>query len=194
MPKRRLQFKQGGYYHIYNRGADRRSIFLTDENYRHVLKLMQHYTEPLRITVIAYCLLPNHYHWLVRQDGEAAAGLLAQRVFNAYAKAFNNLYGRSGTLFEDRFKAIHVASDEYLRHLCCYIHANPVRHGIADAPELWPYSNYLDCIGARSGTLLDQGFIEDQFDSVAQYQARVQAYLTGQRHLPDGLQRYLDDL
>lgn len=194
MPKRRVQFTQGSYYHIYNRGADRRSIFRDTENYWFVLRLIKRYAASLQVSMIAYCLLPNHYHWLVRQDGEAPAGLLAQRVFNAYTKTYNNTYGRSGTLFEDRFKAIHVGSDTYLRHLCCYIHGNPVRHGLADAPEFWPYSNYLDWIGKRSGTLLDPDFVASQFGSIEQYQSRLHAHLTGQIRLPGGLQQYLAGL
>lgn len=191
MPRRKIQFKQGSYYHIFNRGADRRSIFRQEENYHLVLRLMKRYSQLLQVTIIAYCLLPNHYHWLIRQDNTASAGLLAQRVFNAYVKAHNNAYDRSGTLFEDRYKAIHVESNEYLRHLCCYIHGNPVRHSIADAPELWPYSNYLDWIGKRSGTLLDRQFIIVQFASIEHYQVRLQSYLTGQAQLPDGLQQHL---
>jgi hypothetical protein len=131
---------------------------------------------------------------LVRQDGEQPAGLLAQRVFNSYTKAFNNRYERSGTLFEDRYKAILVDSDDYLRHLCCYIHANPVHHLIAYAPELWPYSNYQDWIGKRSGRMLDRAFIQAHFRDVATYIARVYSYITGKLALPAGLAQYLGSL
>ncbi len=194
MPRRKVQFVKGAYYHIYNRGADRRSIFLNQENYRYVLALLNQYLSALQITMIAYCLLPNHYHWLVRQDGAAKAGLLPQRVFNAYVKAFNNSNDRSGTLFEDRYEAIVVSSDEYLRHLCRYIHANPVRHGIATSLELWPYSNYLEWIEQRSGKLVDREFVKAHFPRPDQYQVYVQSYLSGQIQLPPGLATYLDEL
>ena len=194
MPRRKIQFEKGAYYHIYNRGADRRSIFLNPENYRYATELIETYLTPLQITMIAYCLLPNHYHWLVRQHGEAKAGLLAQRVFNAYVKAFNNSNDRSGTLFEDRYSAIVVSSDEYLRHLCRYIHANPVRHGLATAPELWPHSNYLDWIEQRSSKLVDQTFVKVHFPAPGAYQTYVESYLTGQVKLPAGLGTYLDEL
>lgn len=194
MPRRKIRFTQGSYYHIYNRGAERSSICRTEENYRFLLTLMKRYLGPLQVSMIAYCLLPNHYHWLVRQDGDASAGLLPQRVFNAYVKAFNNANGRTGTLFEDRYKVIPVESDEYLRHLCCYIHGNPVRHGIADAPGLWPYSNYLDWIGKRPGTMLDPAFMPQQFGSAQRYAARLHAYLSGQVQLPTGLSEYLGEL
>ena len=82
---------------------------------------------------------------------------------------------RSGTLFEDRFKAIVVESDDYLRHLCRYIHANPVRHGTAADVALWPYSNYLEWIEKRNGTLVDREFVRQYFRSADAYQAYVQS-------------------
>jgi len=194
MPPRKIQFVQGVYYHIYNRGANRQSIFRSDENYKFCLRLMQQYRQELNITVIAYCLMPNHYHWLVRQDGEKSAGLLPTRVFNSYSKAFNNAYNRSGTLFEDRFDAILVETDEYLRHLCRYIHVNPVKDGFAVAPELWPYSNYLEWVGIRNGQLVDQAFVQAHFSDAQRYQAFVLDYLTGRSALPKGLQLYLENL
>lgn len=135
MPRRKLQFIEGAYYHMYNRGASRQSIFRTDEDYCNALFLIKEVSRLCRITLITYCLLPNHYHWLVRQDGPAPANLLPKRVFGSYTRLFNNLHGRSGTLFEDRFDAKLVATDEYLHQLCYYIHGNPVHHGIAMAPE-----------------------------------------------------------
>ena len=194
MPPRKIQFVQGAYYHIYNRGANRQSIFRSDENYKFCLRLMQQYRQALNISVIAYCLMPNHYHWLVRQDGEATAGLLPTRVFNSYSKAFNNAYRRSGTLFEDRFDAILVETDEYLHHLCRYIHMNPVKDGFAAAPELWPYSNYPEWIGRRNGLLIDQVFVHAHFPDPQRYQAFVLDYLNGRSTLPKGLQLYLENL
>lgn len=194
MPRRKVQFVQGNYYHIYNRGADRRSIFLNDGNFRYCLELMKKYLQRLQLTMIAYCLLPNHYHWLVRQDGETKAGLLPQRVFNAYVTAFNNRNQRSGTLFADRYEAIVVSTDDYLLHLCRYIHANPVRHGIAAAVELWPYSNYLGWLEQQPEQIVDRNFVKAHFPSPTHYQAYVRSYLSGQVQLPSGLTTYLNEL
>lgn len=194
MPAREIQFVQGAYYHLYNRGANRMTIFRHAQNYEFVLRRMKEYVAEFNLSIIAYCLMPNHYHWLVRQDGEHDAGLLPQRVFNSYTKAFNNTYGHTGTLFETRFKAKPIETDEYLRHLCRYIHANPVKDGIALSPDLWVYSNYQEWIGARPGTLVDRGFIQEFFPNIDQYKAFVADYLTGRNDMPKGLQTYLENL
>lgn len=194
MPRRQVQFAPGQYYHIYNRGVGRQSIFWEDKNYLYLLQLLKQVTAKCCVTVIAYCLLPNHYHWLLRQNGDTPAGQVPRRVFGSYSQAFNRAYDRSGTLFEGPYDGIHVETDEYLRHLCRYIHANPVRHAIATDVELWPYSNYLEWIGKRGGTLVDRTFIEAHFTSIEAYKAYVQSLITGEVKLPQGLQTYLDDL
>ena len=194
MSRRKVKFVQGSYYHIYNRGAGRQSIFYEDENYLYLLRLLGRVAKECDVTVVAYCLLPNHYHWLVRQDGDTSAGKVPTRVFGSYSQAFNRRYGRSGTLFEGPYKPILVNTDEYLRHLCRYIHVNPVLHGIANGPELWPYSNYAEWIGSRSGSLVDQEFIAQHFVTPNRYRAYAEEYLTGKAKLPPGLSDYLAEL
>ncbi len=194
MPRRKVQFVQGCYYHIYNRGAGRQSLFCDDEDYKRCLRTLKEVALVCQVVVIAYCLMPNHYHWLVRQDGEISAGDLPKCVFGSYSQAFNLVHKRSGTLFEGRFKARLVSNDEYLRQLCRYIHANPVKDGFALAPELWPYSNYQEWLGLRNGTLVDRTFIQHFFPETQQYNAFVLDYLTGRADLPSGVKVYLNNL
>ncbi len=194
MPRRKVVFTQGHYYHIYNRGVDRRSIFREDENYKFVLQRLKKYAAEFGIAMIAYCLMPNHYHFLVRQDGEIPARELIQRVFNSYSKAFNRRFGRSGTLFEGRFKAIHVDKEEYLLHLCRYIHANPVKDGFVVLPEEWQFSNYLEWIGERDGTLVDREFVAEYYPDPAVYAAEVRDYLLGKKDLPMDIRVVLEEL
>ncbi|HRW09213.1 MAG TPA: transposase [Caldilineaceae bacterium] len=194
MPKRKTQFVQGHYYHIFNRGAGQQSIFRRDADYRKVQRLLKEVAAECEIAIIAYCLLPNHYHWLVRQDGLITPRKLVGRIFGSYSQSFNLTYRRSGTLFEGPFESRHVGNDLYLRHLCCYIHANAVKHTIAAAPELWPYSNYLGWLGQREDDILDRAFIETYYPDISHYQAAVRSYLTGQVVLPPGIKRFLDGL
>lgn len=186
MPKARqeeIQWLAGHYYHLYNRGARRLTIFREEQNYRFVLTRINEYCTALALTLIAYVLMPNHYHFLVRQDKEAPAGLLPQRVFNSYSKAYNQLYQHSGTLFEGRFKAIPVTDDAYLRHLCHYIHANPVKDGIVHQLDAWPFSNYLDWVGKRQGKLVDHRFVQEHFGSATHYEASLNEFIQQQRYL-----------
>lgn len=194
MARRSITFYPGLFYHIYNRGAHKISLFRDDGDYLRLLHLLKEYSNLLSLSVIAYCLMPNHYHWLVRQDGAAAARLLPQRVFNSYSHAFNTRRGHSGTLFEGRFKAIPVTDENYLHQLCRYIHANPVRHGFTADPGLWPYSNYLEWIGERNGKSVDREFVIEHFGTAEAYKAFVISYVRGQTILPQGLGDYLQAL
>ncbi|MCB8976102.1 MAG: transposase [Ardenticatenaceae bacterium] len=186
-------YQPGHHYHIYNRGAHRLSIFREPDNYLFVLGKMKHFAQKLAITIIAYCLLPNHYHFLLRQDGDHPASLLPQRVFNSYVKAYNKRYQHSGTLFEGNFKPKPVHNDNYLLHLCRYIHANPVKHGLVQRLEDWPYSNYQEWIGVRPGTLVDRDFVQDFFPESGQYIEFVEDYLRDRNALPEELKGYLYD-
>jgi len=94
-------------------------------------------------------------------------------LFNAYVQAVNRQQGRKGTLFEGRFRHVWVDREEYLIHLCRYIHLNPVKAGLVAEIGDWPYSNYLEWIGERAGRLKDDVFIRDRFPTPEAYQRFV---------------------
>ncbi len=173
----KITWMQGHYYHLFNRGARRLTIFPEESSYRFVLKLVKQHCQQFSFAMIAYCLMPNHYHFLVRQESNVNAGQLPQRVFNVYAKAYNRRYERSGTIFEGRFGAVHVDNDRYLRYLCQYIHANPVKDGIVGQVEAWPFSNYLEWIGQRKGILVDHDFVEEYFQGPDQYRELLAQFI-----------------
>jgi putative transposase len=192
MPTKRPEYLPGRFYHFYNRGAHHLSIFREADNCVFVLRKMRHYcralfsvdeNRALSLTPIAYCLLPNHYHYLIRQDGEQPAGFLPQRVYN-------KRYGHSGTLFEGNYRVIPVEVEGYLLHLCRYIHANPVLHGLVDDVAGWPYSNYPEWIGERQGTLVDREHVRAHFPQPQSYKAFVAEYLA-HRRMPDELTAHL---
>jgi REP element-mobilizing transposase RayT len=194
MPRRSTMFVQGKYYHIYNRGARRVSIFREARNYVYVTRLMQQVARQSQLTILVYCLLPNHYHWLIRQDGDTPAGVLPRRVFGSYSQAYNHAYAESGTLFQGTYSVRHIDSDAYLRHICRYIHINPVKHGIAAGINAWPYSNYLEWLDQRSETPVDRQFICTFFETPQQYALFVGEYLSGRAELPEELRRFENDL
>jgi len=188
-----LAWQAGMYYHIYNRGAHKVTIFLEETNYLFVLTKVKEYIKASNLTMIAYCLMPNHYHFLVRQDGIEPAGNLPQYVFNSYTKAYNKKYQHSGTIFEGRFHAKAIQTSSHLLHLCRYIHGNPVKDGLVVNPADWQYSNYLEWIGERDGSLVDKNFIKSQFASSEEYRKFLFAYLQS-RQLPDDVMKFINDL
>jgi len=163
----------GQYYHVYNRGCNRERIFADDDNYAFLLQRARSFLPDYPLSVIAYCLMPNHYHFLLRPDEDGALPRFVQRLFNSYAQAFNRQQGRSGTLFEARAKSVLVDTDEYVLHLCRYIHLNPVRAGLVAHPGEWPYSSYLEWVEQRDGTLVDRSFVRQYFPTAADFQAFV---------------------
>ena len=177
MAKKRPPFLPGHYYHFYNRGAHRASIFKNHDNYLFVIRKLKEYSLKFNFAIIAYCLMPNHYHILMRQEGDILARLLPQRIFNSYVKTYNHTFAHSGTLFEGAYKVDMINQESHLRHLCRYIHANPVKDGLVQHPADWQYSNYLEWMEQRPGTLVDREFIADYFGDAARYATFVQDYL-----------------
>ena len=177
MPYRRTQFVAGEYYHLYNRGIDRQLIFLERENYLFFLRRWQTYVSNAEVELVAYCLMPNHYHLLVHLRTDDLSRLL-QRLLLSYSKAFNRRYDRVGSLFEGPFKSAHVDRDEYLLHLSRYIHLNPVLAGLVAKAEDWEYSSYVDYIGLRNGTLPKPDVIMSRFGSPADYRQFVESHIS----------------
>jgi REP element-mobilizing transposase RayT len=160
------------YYHIYNRGNNRETLFKEERNYRHFLKLYAHHVHPV-VETFAYCLMPNHFHMLVRvrsekeiEERQRDAAEKAQRIseplkilrpsqqfsnlFNAYTKAINKACQRTGSLFEHPFGRIPVTDDAYFRQLVTYIHRNPQKHGFVTDFRGWPWSSYPAIISNQS--------------------------------------------
>ena len=163
-----LQF--GCYYHIYTRGNNGETIFREARNYEYFMRLYARHIPPVADTY-AYCLLKNHFHLLVRIKTEAeirnevmqtiqetfrvsktlkvslevsarAPSQAFSNLLNAYTKAVNKAYRRSGSLFEHPFGRVEVTNQAYFARLVIYIHQNPQRHGLIADFRDWPYSSY----------------------------------------------------
>jgi putative transposase len=177
MARRNIPFLPNNYYHIYNRGANKANIFRSDRDYFSLLRQVKRRITEFDITVIAYCLMSNHYHFVLRQNGEPKINEFMQAVFHSYSLWFNQTHKHSGTLFEGPFQAILIDRNEHLLHLCRYIHRNPLEAGIVVKPEQWTYSNYAEFIGERNGVLVDQDFVRVNFGSPEAYEEFVMAYI-----------------
>jgi putative transposase len=187
MPRRTLPLVPGEYYHLYNRGANRQKIFFERENYLFFLRRVRTYligetqtsevseTSEVYTTIVAYCLMPNHFHLLVCPHDDQLSRRM-QRFTISYTKAMNRRYERVGPLFQGQFQAAHVDRNEYLLHLSRYFHLNPVAAGWAEQPEDWEFSSYRDYVGLRQGTLPVPDIILSQFPSQSAYREFVESY------------------
>ncbi|MCD4788780.1 MAG: hypothetical protein K8R37_02175 [Bacteroidales bacterium] len=164
MSTKRLPLEPDKYYHIYNHGNANDDLFKEEKNYKYFLTRFYHYANSVSET-FAYCLMPNHYHFLIKikTESELKKGFLKKypkknlqsieelttftsnqfsNFFNAYAKAFNKMYNRRGALFIDAFGRKEVKDRDYLINLVHYIHYNPVHHGFVNKIEDWNFSSY----------------------------------------------------
>jgi putative transposase len=102
MHPRRDVLLKGNFYHIYNRGVDKNRIFFNSANYEFLLRLFKRYRDKYRVTIIAYCLMPNRYHLMVRQDENIPLYRFVRPLFNSYVQAVNRQQDRKGSLFEGK--------------------------------------------------------------------------------------------
>ncbi|HRO47107.1 transposase [Agriterribacter sp.] len=159
----------GGYYHIYNRGNNRETIFKEPANYAYFLTLWEKYIEPVAQT-FCYNLLPNHFHFFIRvrevpqicetcetlQPGKPIEQHFSN-LFNAYAKAINKRYNRTGSLFQERFRRKEIDSDDYRTTIIGYIITNAVKHGYCTNVEAYPWSAYHNLVSDKpTGLLRDE--------------------------------------
>ncbi len=188
-------FAAGNYYHIFNRGNGKNDIFLDDQDYKIFmqrllenlfpdsetskvpspldLKYKRKKLPPETFSLICYCLMPNHFHLLIRQNGNVKVNQLVQKLCTGYAKYFQKKYDHTGHLFQGAFKSIHVDNESYLTWLSAYIHQNPVSAYLVKDPKDYPFSSYLDYIGLRDDRLCEKSPILDKFKTKEDYKKFV---------------------
>jgi len=143
MATRKQFFSIDEYYHLYNRGVEKRIIFLDKQDHEHFLYLMDVCNTEKSIklrdlgksfekgdTIVdigSYCLMPNHFHILVREKIESGISKYMLKLLTAYSMYFNSKYDRTGRLYENTFKSSHVNTDKYLKYMYAYIHLNPAK-------------------------------------------------------------------
>lgn len=152
------------FYHIYNRGINSTTIFLSDENKKYFLKLVSKYLID-NIGVYAYCLMDNHFHLVIKVIVEEKMATQAlSNLFNSYAKAFNKQNNRTGSLFEKHFKRIKIQDENYLRNIIQYVHLNP-KHHLNINYKTYKYSSYQSIISDKK-TELARNEVMSYFDNI----------------------------
>lgn len=145
------EYVAGGYYHIYNRGVNKRIIFKDQKDYSTFISYLKLYLDPQvtittdlqglslkvspsrlpknynkEVKLLAYCLMPNHFHLLITQTDDGSMSHFMSSIITKYVRYFNTRYKRIGPLFQGRYKAVKVESEYQLTYLSKYIHRNPL--------------------------------------------------------------------
>lgn len=169
------QYIENGHYHVYNRGVEKRDIFIDYQDYSVFLNYMKEYLDPSgsdphslsnQLSLLAFCLMPNHFHLLIKQSSIDGITKLLRAVSTRYVMYFNKKYERVGTLFQGKFKAVLVQEDAHLLHLSRYIHLNP--HPGSD-PKLYKYSSYGHYLSRKNFEWLNTKEILSYFKSTSNF-------------------------
>lgn len=173
-------------YHVYNRGANRAHIFRSAVDYREFVQCLKRYLDGRgqadrsgrrytdlseRVEVIAYCLMPNHFHLIIRQLVNGGMAELMKRAMTGYSMYFNARYGRSGRLFEGPYRAAPIEDPHYARAAIAYVHANhPQGPG-------WPMCSHAEFVGERESDWLATDVGLRVFGGRAGYMRHMDRYL-----------------
>ena len=196
MPSKNIEkiFIPETYYHVYNRGVEKRTIFLDDEDYRVFLNLLKRYLDDKpsndksgrqyewlhgQLDLLAYCLMPNHFHLFIYQIDEQAITKLLKNICTSYVMYFNKKYKRVGPLFQSRFKSKDVIDDAYFQHISRYIHLNPKDY------ETWEYSSLPYYLNTRKSGWVNPSRVLETFEGDS-YSEFVKDYI-GQKEIMDDL-------
>ena len=198
---RKTELANGEYYHVYNRGVDKREIFSDKFDLDRFFSSMKEFNtlEPIGsiyensfnhnqlggstsklvmkqkkiVDFVCYCLNPNHYHFLLKQLSDNGIEKFLHRLGTGYTMYFNNRQKRSGSLFQGRFKAIHIDTNEYLLHLSSYINQNGKVHKINSPLHKSSLGEYL---GNEKG-ICNKGIILEQFKNTRDYEEYMKSSL-----------------
>ncbi len=199
---RTTKFIAGEYYHIYNRGADKKDVFLDHSDYRRflislrelnqkgeVLNLRRRFLTEARlqsretglsqlVDITCFCLMPNHFHLILQQLVEGGVPLFMHKLGTSYTKYFNKKYDRTGVLFQGAYKAKHIENETYLLHLSRYIHLNPetlIKPSESNFVDWSALKNYPWSSLQAYLNGCKRSIISDQFQTVAEHEDFVKA-------------------
>lgn len=166
MPGRITPLVNGEIYHVYNRGSSKQKIFIQPRDYKRFQQTFYYYqfigpkpkfsnyaksklnlfklSNEKIVEIISYCLMPNHFHFLIKQLEDSGISIFISQLTNSYTKYFNTKYSNVGALLQGVFKSVLVESDEQLLHLSRYIHLNPIVQALTKNLDTYPWSSYSE--------------------------------------------------
>jgi len=182
------EFSPKSIYHVYNRGNNKEKIFFDEQDYRAFLfrlglclefaeeelnkeKLTAMPYSRIRITntdkkdftLHAFCLMPNHFHFLIEQVGDTPISKLISKLCTSYSKYINKKYKRVGHVFQDKFKAVLIENDPQLMWTSAYIHMNPVKDKLVKNPGEYKWSSYNDFASDRNLSIVSKELLIETF-------------------------------
>lgn len=196
---RPIQLVNDYTYHVFNRGVERRQLFLNNKEYQRFVDLIDYYRfenvpmsfshyvnlpkdqhisvleklhkSPAAIDILAYCLMPNHFHLITTQKSDHGITRTLANVSNGYAKYFNKKHKRVGPLYQGAFRAIRIETEDQLVHISRYIHINPVVSGIIAESQLetYPWSSLPEYLGTSSRAITSTEYVMADFSTQSNY-------------------------
>ncbi|NPV05525.1 MAG: transposase [Syntrophaceae bacterium] len=155
MPRTARRLEGGLIYHVINRGNDGKTVFHKRADYASFLDLMVTAKERCPLKLFAFCLMPNHFHFVVSPDDGDMLSSWMQWLMTTHVRRYNQHYERCGHLWQGRFKNFPVQDDEYLLVLMRYVEGNPVRSGLVSTARDWPWSSHGENAGDLPRHLTD---------------------------------------
>jgi putative transposase len=136
MPRKKRNFKQHSYYHVYNRGNRKKPVFIDTQDKAIFIRYLEMYTKRFNIGLVGYCLMYNHYHLILKTKNDPQALPKMMQAFKTkFCIYFNKKYGLVGHVFQGRYKAVYVAPNWNLERIKNYLRNNPVKEGLVKHPN-----------------------------------------------------------
>ena len=148
-------FISGSYYHLFNHAAADGNLYKDDDDFARFISTLNLHLRKPDFSLIAYCLLPSHFHLLVRQDGDLQVFKSFYLVSASYARYFNKKYNTWGSIYRGKLQHQIIQDAKQLMQTCVYIHRNPLEAGIVDKLDDWLWSDYPEWVGSRNGAMFD---------------------------------------
>jgi putative transposase len=155
MPRTARQLFDGGYFHLVNRGNNRSALFHSRLDYAVFVGLMNEAKIRFPLSILGYCLMPNHFHLLVRARQAGNIRSFVHWITTCYSGHYHESYGTSGHVWQGRFKSFPIESEEYMITALRYIEGNPLRAGLVDSNRNWEWSSLKDHCLKDYGRLVD---------------------------------------
>ncbi len=214
MPARAVPLVNNQFYHVYNRGINKQQIFRGIKDYQRAIELINFYqylNPPLRyskyqllsidrkqefwkiltkkpkiVSINSYCLMPNHFHLLVKQKADGGISKYLSNLQNSYTKYFNTKHNRTGPLLQGQFKAVRIEDDNQLLHINRYIHLNPYSSFIVknvDDILTYPWSSIQEYLKATINPICEKDIILSNFKNTNEYKSFILEQADYQRQL-----------